>query len=88
MDGQEKMKRFEQVSELYLSEVYRVSYYFVRDEEVASKITRKAFLEFYKNMENIREELYKATLICGAKRLAEQYQKNKDSKGGRDEKKN
>lgn len=84
LDYREKMKRLEKVSELHLLEIYRVCMCLVNDEEVAGQVARKAFLELYKNMENIRVEMYRTYLIYYAKTFAEEHLRNEDYKGGRD----
>lgn len=67
------MSNFDDVIDSYLQDIYRISLYLVRDEELAQKITRQAFLEFYDRFEEVKEELIFEELANTAKKLADAY---------------
>ena len=72
-EGAIPLSNFDDVIDTYLQDIYRISLYLVRDEELAQKITRQAFLEFYDRFEEVKEELIFAELANTAKKLAETY---------------
>ena len=71
-----RTEKFELIYERYANNVYRLSLYLLKDETKAQDITKRAFENIYKRLQESDEESVCNQLLIEAKRLA----KNQDTK--------
>lgn len=69
------MDEFDYTYQLYGERVYSVALHFARDKEKAAELLKDAFLELYKEWDEISEESRCAYLAVTVKRLFEKQQK-------------
>ena len=66
------LSNFDEVIDSYLNDVYKICFYFLRDQELASQITRQTFLNFYDRYENVKSDWIYWELVSTAKKLSEE----------------
>ena len=82
----------EKIMDLYLNDVYRICFYFTKDQETSAEITRKVLTEFYDSLSKwdlilIRKSMQEDKLILRelakkALREIDLYKREKGSKEG------
>lgn len=65
------MPNYDEVIGFYLKDIYKVCFYFVKDQEAAMRLTRQTFMDFYDRYENVKTDWIYWELVSTAKRLAE-----------------
>ena len=72
-----KMEKYESVYRQYANDVYRVALYLVKDEEKAKTITRQAFVNIYKKLDEIDDSRILSQLLIETKMLTEKKRREK-----------
>ena len=64
------MSSYDDIIDSYLNDVYKLCFYLVREQELASLLTRQTFMDFYDRYENVKSDWIFWELVCTAKRLS------------------
>lgn len=78
---EQKMKkdeRFEEIYDAYADEIYKLSVYYTKDEQVSQEIVQNTFMKLYVHMDNMKLDYVRAWLIRVARNLI--YNHSRDSK--------
>lgn len=62
-------KNYEVVYDSYANDVYKICFYYLRDENQAANITQQVFLNFYKVYDEVNPDHILGHLVREAKRL-------------------
>ena len=83
LNTKEKMKKkqFEDVYKSYVGDIYKVCFYFLKDEKKAQKITEQVFVEFYAELDSVSFNHTFSYLVHKAKRLSANEQVHESAKG-------
>ena len=65
------MSNYGNVIEFYLADIYNVCCNLVREQELANRLTRQTFIDFYDRYENVKSDWIYLELVSTAKKLAE-----------------
>ena len=76
-----KKKQFEDVYKSYVGDIYKVCFYFLKDEKKARKITEQVFVEFYTELDRVNSDHTFSYLVHKAKRLSTNEQVHESAKG-------
>lgn len=72
----QKEEMFNTVYKSYATDIYRVCLHLTEDEERAQEIMQQVFVNFYNRSENVDLDYAFAYLVCTAKKLACNHQRD------------
>ena len=72
----QKEEMFNTVYKSYATDIYRVCLHLTEDEEKAQEIMQQVFVNFYNRSENVDLDYAFAYLVCTAKKLACNHQRD------------
>ena len=65
-----KEEQFEKIFKAYVNDIYRVCFYFSKDEKKAEEITEQVFIELYQELDEMDSDYIFSYLVYNAKRLS------------------
>ena len=69
----EKERRFGELYEIYMDDIYRVCLHFAKNEDVAQDVMQQTFVNFYEHMDEVGVEYAKAYLVTTARNLTNNH---------------